>query len=483
RQVLTESMVYALAGGVLGLLIAYPCLSLLKSFAVGYTSLASEIRMDFSILAFSVVISLAIGMLSGATAAFSRRDINSALKEGGTKATASASGTHKRQALLMVQFALSFFIITASLLILLSLYRLSNEDAGYDPARVLVVGVDLNFSNYVTNPQIRSFGMRLLEEVTALPGVESAALSGETPLQDSAFRPVPFDIEGRSASDADTRPTAKTTIVSEDYFRVMNIPLLKGRMLDYTDDENSLPVVLINENFEQLHFPDGDAVGQRVFIGATPLWRTIVGVVANVRSAELSAVEGVTYYMSFRQTPTSSLDLFVRSNRDPAELGTAITHLIHGIDPQQAVHSVKAMEAIKAEWLATPQLVAVLIGLFGLLALAITLSGVVGVVSYNISQRIREIGVHMAIGANPGDIVRMFLSQGLKVYASGLLLGLTMLLLGAPLMAPLLYATSPLSPAVYFASALVLTLAVLVAMYLPARRASGLSPVAALHFE
>jgi predicted permease len=483
RQVLTESVLYSLAGGLLGLGIAYPCLGLLKNFAAGYSSLASEIKMDGSLLIFSLIVALLIGIISGSASAFSRRDINKALKEGSGKITASAAGKRKRQALLIIQFALAFFIITASGLIVLSLYRLSNENEGYDPNRLLVARLELNFTNYFTNEQERTFGISLLNEITALPGVEMSAISAETPLQNALFGPRPFEIEDRRITDPSLRPTAKPAFVSEDYFKVMSIPLLKGRMFELTDDEHAPQVAIVNENFARHHFPDGNAIDSRISSDGGRTWRTIVGVVANIRANDLSTVEGDTYYSNFRQTPSSTLDYFVKSNRDPEELGKVVRDLVRKLDPEQAVTSVQAMSAIKEQWLATPRLVAILISLFGILALSVTLSGVIGVISYNISQRIREIGVHMAIGANAGHIVSMFIAQGFRVYLVGLALGLVLLLAGAPLMEPLLYETSALNFGIYLLSATVLTLAVLVAMYLPARRASMMSPTEALHAE
>ncbi len=484
RQLLTESIVLALIGGVLGLAVAYPALDLLSSFAASYTRLAGEISMSWQVLVFSLVVALLTGILSGSASAFTQRDINRSLKEGGDKVTTSAGGQKRRQALLIVQFALSFVILTCAALISLSLWRLSNEDTGFDAGKVSVLSLDLNFTNYTNADQFREFDKRLLNEVRALPEVELAAISGEAPLQGGLIGSgTAFDIEGRTLPNPDLRPRMAVRQVSADYHRLLGIPLLKGRYLESSDDELAEPVALVNEAFEREHFPGESAIGQRISSDNGATWFKIVGVAGNIRSRELDQVEGATAYVDFRQAPLSTIDLLVKSEADPRRLGDALVDIVHRIDSQQAVDSVKTLEAIKAERLATPRLIAMLVGLFGLLALWVTLSGVIGVVSYNVSQRIREIGIHMAIGANPRHVVRMFLDQGLRIHAAGVLLGLAMMLLMASLLGGFLYRTNPFYPPVYLAILVVLTLTVLGAMYVPARRAGALEPVHALHNE
>lgn len=483
RQLFTESILLALCGGALGLIIAYPALDLLADFAASYTKLASEIDMSWQVLLFSLVVALLTGTLSGSAAAFNERDINKSLKEGGDKVTTSLGGKKRRQALLVVQYALSFVILTCAALVSLSLYRLGNEDMGFSPEKVLVVSLDLNFTNYSSAQQFRDFGKRFVEQVQQLPEVELAALSGDAPLEGGVLGVQAFDIEGRALPNADLRPSMTTRRVSADYHRLLGIPLLKGRFFEQSDDELAEPVVLINEAFEREHFPDGSSLGQRISPDSGRTWFKIIGVTGNIRARELDQVEGATAYVDFRQSPTSTLDLFVKSQANLDEIGDQVTQIVHGIDTQQAVDSVKTLEEIKAESLATPRLIATLVGLFGILALLVTLSGVIGVVSYNVSQRIREIGVHMAIGANPRHVVNMFLAQGLRIHAYGLGLGLVFMLLAASLLGQFLYQTNAFYVPVYLTILILLTLTVVGAMYFPARRAAALDPVHALHSE
>jgi putative ABC transport system permease protein len=484
RQLLTESIVLALIGGVLGLAVAYPALDLLASFAASYTRLAGEIAMSWQVLVFSLAVALLTGILSGSASAFTQRDINKSLKEGGDKVTTSATGQKRRQALLVVQFALSFVILTCAALISLSLWRLSVEDTGFDARQVNVLSLDLNFTNYTNPQQFREFDKRLLTETQAMPEVQLAAISGEAPLQGGVIGGgTAFDIEGRTLPNPDLRPRMTVRQVSADYHALLGIPLLKGRLLSTADDELAEPVVVVNEAFEREHFGEGSALGQRISSDGGMTWFTIVGVTGNIRARELDQVEGPTAYVDFRQAPLSSIELLVKSTANSGRIAQALIGIVHRIDSQQAVDSVKTLEQVKAERLATPRLIATLVALFGLLALWVTLSGVIGVVSYNVSQRIREIGIHMAIGANPRHIVTMFLAQGLRIHAAGLVLGLVIMLLTASLLGGFLYRTNPFYPPVYVAILAVLTLTVIGAMYVPARRAGNLEPVHALHNE
>lgn len=483
RQLLTESIAFALIGCVLGLLLAYPTLDLLANFAASYTRLASEIEMSWQVLVFSLVVALLTGVISGSASAFTRRDINKALKEGGDRITASPGGQKRRQALLVVQFALAFVILTSAALISLSLYRLSQEDLGFDPEQVLVVSLDMNFTNYSNPQQFRDFGTRLLQDIQALPEVSAAAISGETPLQGGVLQGTPFEIEGFTLSDPDLRPQMAVRQVSPDYHAMLGIPLLKGRHLAPADDELAEKVVVINEAFERVHFADRSALGQRISSDGGSTWWTIIGVTGNIRAQDLDAVEGPAAYLDFRQAPIPGIDVFVKSPVDLSRLGDELVAIVHRIDAQQAVASVRTMGEIKADWLATPRLIALLVGLFGILALLVTLSGVIGVVSFNVSQRIREIGIHMAIGANPRHVVRMFLVEGLRIHVAGLALGFVLVLLAASLMGRFLYQTDPYYPPVYLATLVLLTLTVVAAMYFPARRAGALDPAHALRSE
>jgi predicted permease len=475
RQLFTESFLHAFVGGVLGLVIAYLLLELLQRFAADLTPLASTIRMDESVLIFSAFFVLLVGFISGSLSSVKGRDINKALKEGGDKVTTSAGGVKKKQALMIIQYALSFVILVTTALITLSLYRLSGEDVGYEMNQVLVLNTEMTGASTATLPQLIGFLDGLLEQTRNIPGVESAAVIGKPLLQESFFAPPrPFQIDGQPFA-------ANYNLVSEDYFEVMDIPLLKGRFFAETDEFDAPSVVIVNESFEKRFFPKG-ALGQQIqyFFNKSS---TIIGVVPDLRSADLDEQEGDVFYTNFRQGPSGTINLYVKSSLERQQLESAITTVIHGLNPRQPVGSIRSLNEIRTEWLSPRLLVAALIGLFGLLAFVVTLSGVVGVVSSNVSQRVREISVHMAVGANPANIRRLFLAQGLKIYLAGLLAGAVLMIFIAPLLKPLLYQVNAADFRVYLTVVALLTLAVLGAIYLPARKASVMSPAEALHCE
>jgi predicted permease len=483
RQLLTESMAMALASGIVGLGCAWLTLNLVTAFVSGYSPLASEISVDGPVLIFTFLLAIGAGLLSGSALTFSSRDINKALKEGGDKITTSLVGKRKQQLLLMTQLALAFVMLTSSSLIVLSLYRLNNEDAGYDTQQILAAHIQLLGVNYRAEQQGIDFVNRLMEEARSIPGVESAAVAGFPLLQNQLYPLGTVEIEGRTPANAGGGISIFSATVTEDYFSVVNIPLLEGRMFTEADDMDSQQVVIINENFARQFFPEGNALGQRLSFYGSGNWRTVVGVVANIRSNGLDQEQGYAAYTNIRQRPTTILNLYVRTTVDPASLTNAITDAVHRIDPELAVTNVLPLTTIKADWLAPRRLVAILSGLLGLLALIIALAGVIGVISFTVSQRVREVGVHMAIGASPMQIRNLFIREGTLVYLAGLLAGLALMLLAARFLAPLLYETSAFAPAIYTASAAVLTCAVIVALYVPARTASKMSPAEALHCE
>ena len=483
RQLLTESVCYALAGGIAGLVVAKLCLVLLSDLAARYTPLASEIGMDASVLLFSLGVALVTGLLSGSAAAFTRRDINRALKEGGDKTTASSTGTRRREALLVVQFTLSFVVLTTAALITLSLYRLTNEDVGFDPENVLTVDLTLNFTNYTTDQQVRDFSVNLLDKIRTVPGVAAAGLAGQPARATGVFGTVPFDIDGREVSDERLRPRAQSEVVTEEYFRALGVSLRAGRMFTVSDDEKSDLVVVINRAFEQTYFKEGNAVGQRITTDGGKTLRTIVGVVGNVRTADVSHDAAPRFYLSGREQPARAFTIFIKSNGNLDELGKAVTAAVHGTDPRQAVERVQTLEDRRAEWLSAPRLISSLISALGALALLVTVSGVIGVVSYNVSQRVREVGIHMAIGATPMRIIEMFVLQGLVLFGIGIALGVVVMLLAATKLSVILYKTSGASMGVYAAVALGLSVLVVVALTVPSLRASRFEPSAALRNE
>ncbi|HWK53191.1 MAG TPA: ADOP family duplicated permease [Hyphomicrobiales bacterium] len=483
RQLLTESVAQALCAGVLAFLLAYVCLGLLRSFAAGYTPLASGIRLDGAVLLFTLLLSLVAGILSGVTAALGTRDINKALKEGGDKVTTSGAGRRRRNALMLLQFTAAFAMLSTAMLMLLSLYRLGTQDAGYDPAQVLVMTTELSPAYFEgDDPYTGQEPLRLLDAITPLPGVKAAALHAGNPLlQGSLYGFQPEVIEmGNTLPGEPTRVAAEVNLATENLFDVLGIPLLEGRIFTRADDRQAPQVAMVNERFQRSYFPNG-AIGRTLQLGPVPA--TIVGVVANIRATDLREEEGEAIYINYRQSPSSLINLYVKSTGDLGALEQAIATLVRDTEPRLSTGRIAPLTALKSEWLAPARLRTLLVSLFGLLALTLTLSGVIGVVAWNVARRSREIGIHMALGASPADVSRLFMKDVLKIHGAGLLLGLVLMLAFAPLLEPLLFQAAAGRAEIYVASALILTLAVLVAVGLPLARVRSMSPMVALHVE
>ena len=483
KQLLTESTFFAVLGGMLGLLLAFPMLYLLKDFASDYTPLASEIKMDATVLGFSFLISVLAGLLSGTVSVFNRRNINNALKEGGDKVTASSTGLRWRNGLLITQIALSFVILCVATMVSISLYRLTTQDTGFSADKVLAVNMDLNFSNYTNAQQRRDFAMTVLEGVSALPDVELASVSGSFPLSSNLIGPVPFEAENQPLADNDVRPRATVTIVSEDYHSLLNIPLLQGRYFNQQDDENNTPVIIVNQALVNRLFPQTSPLSQRLSTDNGQSWLTIVGVTGNVRSQGLDISSQDAFYVPFRQRPVGRVRVLAKTNGSPMALRDPIVSIVHQLDLQQAIASSQTLMQVKQQWLSGPTLIANLVSLFGLLALLITVSGVVGVVAYNVSQKKKEIGIRMAIGATPIAIINQLLLQTSLVAFSGLALGLLVIPTVAPIVSSFLYETSSEEVTIYLSTGAILLITSAIATCVPARKATRMNPATTLRDE
>lgn len=483
RQLFTENMLVSLIGGAAGLALTAFSLRFISEFAALYTPLSTEINLDWRVMWFGLVVALAVGGLSSLIAGDQVRDINRALKEGGSKASFSIRAKKMKDGLLAAQCALAFVMLTSTALMASSLYGLVSQPTGYETEGVVVLSTVMRGMDVSTMWPERDMMLQVLEETRAAPGVLAAGLSGLPLLQKSGFPAHPVILEGGAADGSDQTIREASTIVSEGFFDVMGIPLLAGRSFAGTDDENAPEVVMVNETFASRYFPAGNTVGQRMSMTGGNSWQTIIGVVGDIRARGIDTPDAAMIYMNYGASPTQLINLYVKTTGDLQAAANAVMRTMQRLDPLQPIDSITPLDDIKDQWLAPTRLRTGLISAFGILALVVTLSGVVGVVSYNINQRVKEIGMHMAIGANPNNVMAMFISQGLKIYVAGLLMGLALMVGVTPLIEPLLYETSAVDIHIYVASTLVLTVAVLIAMYLPARKASVMSPSEALHCE
>lgn len=485
RQLITENLLIALLGGTAGLMLTILGLRFVREFAAVHTPLASEIVLGVDVLWFCLALTLTTGLASALIASTQTGDINKALKEGGDKATATSGSKNLRNALLAAQVALAFVMLTSTALVTKSLYGLANQAIGYDTGGVVVLRTLMRYTDISGVQPGHRMMLQMLEETRALPGVQAAGMIRWPVLQADTFPflPMPMVIEGGGQDGANRSILERWNIASQGFFDVLGIPLLAGRNFLERDDDNAPEAVLINERFAARYFPAQNALGQRLSLDRGNSWATIVGIVGDIRASGVDTPDTPMVYVNFRTTPIQDVNLYIKTRTDLLETAHAVAAIMQRLDPLQPIDSITPLDEVRSQWLAPTRLRTGLVAVFGILALVVTLSGVIGVVSYNIGQRVREIGVHMAMGASPASIRRLFIFQGLKIFLLGLLLGLMLMFAASPFIEPLLYETAALNPVVYLASALMLSLTVLLALYLPASRAARMDPVAALRSE
>jgi predicted permease len=474
RQVLTESIILSLLGGVLGLALAFLSVGLLSDFAALYTPLASEVRINANVLSFCLLVSLLTGIISGSTAAFQKRNINEALKEGSGNITASGSSIKLRQILLVTQFSLAFIILTSASLVSLSLYRLSHQNTGFETTNV--IAVDLSSS-----PEIRvPFVLETVRKLEAIPEITSVGFATEIPLVKGRDKRRFFQIEGRPPVDRDERPDALRNEVSANFHQLLSIPLLQGRYFNASDDEKSPRVTLINQAFVDKYFANEDPLGKRISLNDGKNWLTIRGVVGDIREVGVKVAPVPTFYLHWIIGWHYDLQLLINSNASLSTITSLVTDVVNDVDPQQPIASVTSFDYIKDNSFASSTLVGLLVSLFALLAFLITLSGVIGVVAYNVSQRRKEIGIRVALGANPKRIRTLFAIQGLSLCAGGVAIGAFIMAFISPLLATVLYQTEPLNLTMYFVTAAMVMFVAAIAIMLPIRQATAIEPNEAL---
>jgi putative ABC transport system permease protein len=465
----------------LGLLFAALGRQLLVAFAGRFTPLAAEIGIDFRVLAFTLGISLLTGLAFGLLPALhaSRRDLASALKEGGSNATAGRGRHRFRNALVVLQVAVSFMLLIAAGLTVRSSLALSQVNAGFADHNVLTMTIALPFSRYKTAQKTIDFFAALLPRVEALPGVVSAALGSSVPLTGAQTTPS-FQIEGRTAGGpGQPEMRAAFHVASPEYFHALGVPLVAGRGLLPSDDANGLQVVVVNRSMARHYWPGESPLGKRVLLTGGTTWRTVVGVVGDVKLEGLGSEAGDTFYLPLAQTGGGG-NLFVRTADAPLALLPAVRNAVHEIDPDQPVSDVTTLEQVRGDAAAPARLTAALLLLFGALAFVVTATGLAAVIAFSVTERTQEIGIRAALGAGRGQVLALVLGHGLALVLSGLALGAVGALAASRLLASLLFEVRPTDPITFAISALLLLAVVGAACYLPARRAVGIDPSLAL---
>ena len=484
RQLLTESTLLAVAGGVVGIAFARATIGMLTTFVGRFTPRTGEVTIDFWVLAFTLGVSIVTGILFGTLPALGTRiDLVSALKQGGGQ-TGDASGRRRIQgALIVAQVAVSVVLLVGAGLLLASFYRLQKVETGYRSEGVLSAQIYGNFSRYGNISALRRLYLPIIERLETQPGVISVAITNAVPLAGSAPGTRRFDIEGRVTDDPERRPTMDVRIASDKYFDTIGIPLVSGRVFNALDTEESTPVVVINRSMAR-YWDGTDPVGMRISTDRGENWYTIAGVVGDVKQFGLAQETVAQVYQPLTQTPQGfNGQVLVRTAGDPTAFGQILRDTVHKVDPNQPVEAVQTLDDLRSEALAAPRLTATLLVVFAALALLVTLAGIGGVIATSVTQRTREFGLRMALGAHRGTVLAMVLRQGLTLVVIGLVFGIAGALAAGRVLSAYLYQTAPRDPMIIAAVAAVFVTAGVLACLIPARRATTVDPLIALRAE
>jgi putative ABC transport system permease protein len=483
RQLLTESTIVSVAGGIVGLAFAWATVDMLTTFIGRFTERTGEIAIDPWVLGFTLGVSVATGLMFGTFPALtSRVDLVSVLKSGG-KGTIDRTGRRRIQsALIVAQVAVSVVLLVAAGLLLLTFYRLQRVDPGYRGDRVLSAEVFGNFSKYSNAQSVRALYSSVLSRLESSPGVISAAITNAVPLSGVQPGQTRFQIRGVVYENPDVAPTADIRVATPRYFDTLAIPMRRGRAFSNLDHEQAARVVIINESM--VRYWDGrDPIGGEVSLDNGKTWSRVVGVVGDVKAYGLDREAVAQIYQPLSQANGLQGRVLVRMTGDPMAAASIIREAVHGVDPDLPIENVRTMAEIRDLSLATPRLTAMLLTVFAALALLVTGTGITGVIATSVSQRTREFGVRMALGAGRASVLTMVLGQGLALVALGLAVGIAVSLALVRVLQSYLYATAPTDPLTF---ALVIT-ALLVAGALaalgPAWRATRVNPMLALRAD
>ena len=486
RQLLTESVLLAILAGAAGLLLAAWASAVLVRLSPEGMPRTSTIHLDGWVLAFAFGVSLLTGIIFGLAPALqtSRANVVDTLKEGSTGTTAGASRHRLRNSLVVVEMALAVMLMVSALLLIRSLQKLQDVSPGFDPKNVMTSNVDL--PDRYTNEKQGEFYRQLFAKLNAEPGVTSAAGIVPLPMSGSEMR-ISFEIDGRPVAKSE-EPAASFRVATPRYFETMRIPLLQGRDFSEQDDLNSQPVVIVSQAFADRFFHGEDPIGKQIRPGISvdakgPRMRQIIGVVGNVKFHDLKAEWNPELYVPAAQAPMGMLTIVARTPANPEMLARPIVEDVRSLDADLPAYRPKTVEDFLDGTIAVPRFNAMLLTIFAGVALLLTSVGLFGVISYSVAQRTREIGIRVALGASPGDTMKLVLGEGMKLTLAGVALGVAGSLAATQFLSSFLFGVTARDPVSFLSVILLLTGVTLVATYLPARRAMRVDPMIALRYE
>ena len=482
RQLLTESLLLALAGGALGALLCAWGTPPLAAMARDYLPRASEIRTDGYVLAFTAAASLLAGVLFGLVPALqvSRPDLSSVLRSEGRGATSGRRRNALRNLLVVSQVALSLVLLIGAGLLLRNFLQLRGASPGFDAHNLLTMKIALPPARYAREAQT-AFYDKLVTEVGTVPGVRAAAVASALPANPVRFSPaLP---EGQPPVPVAERPIFSLEMISPGYAGAMRIPLLAGREFTRRDDAHAPLTVLVNESLARRYWPEQNPLGKHITLGRMTQPAEVVGVLGDVRNVDLAADVKPEIYLPFTQFPWPAMSLIVRTAGHPQSFAGAVRARVLAIDLDQPVTAVRGMDEVLETAAAQPRFTTALLGALSAMAFLLAMVGIYGVIAHSVAERTPEMGIRIALGAERADILRLVLRQGLALALSGIAIGLGASLALTRLLGSLLYRVSVTDPLTFAAGAVAFAVVALLACYVPARRATRVDPMVALRYE
>jgi putative ABC transport system permease protein len=484
RQVLVESVFLSLCGGIAGVLLGIWGLDLLKRIGTQTVPRLGEVNLDWHVLIATFAIAVGTGIIFGLVPGLVSGDPNltETLKEGGRGLSSGARRNRLRQALVIAEVALALVLLTSAGLLIKSFVQLQNVDAGFNPRHVLTMEISLPALTYTDNASKARFYNEAQKRIASIPGIKNAGFTNILPMS-GTNSDSSFSIEGRTSDDKNPSPDEEFRQVSPGYFEAMEISLLRGRQFRESDNADAPPVTIIDVALAKRYWPNEDAIGKRINIGASVMkekWATIIGIVGNVRHRGLDYDALPEYYMPITQTPNSQAVLVVRSAQDAGSLSSAVRSALREVDPAQPIAHVRTLEQVVADSVAPRRLSIWLLGLFAAIALALASIGIYGVMSFLVVQRTHELGVRMALGAQRHDILRLVVGHAAKLVLTGTAIGLVFAFAFTHLLAAMLYHVSPHDLTTFGLVTVVLGAIGLVASYIPTSRLIRTDPMLAL---
>jgi putative ABC transport system permease protein len=492
RQLLTESVLLAVVGGAGGVLLGAWGLRTLLAVLPDNLARVNAVRIDAAVLAFSAAVTLLTGVIFGLAPALqvSKPDLTETLKEGGRSGSKGVRAQRVRSTLVVAQIALSLVLLTGAGLMLRSFAELQASSPGLDPANVVTGGVTLPGARYGGDEPRRQFMRRIMERLEATPDVEAVGAVTPLPLSLNGWQ-TSFAVEGYPEPEPGKFPTNDIARITPGYFRTMGVRLLRGRTFTWQDDENAPRVAIIDETFAQTWFANQDPIGRRIKINAghpapgmpPPPWLTVVGVVNHVKTYGIDQESRVEVYVPFVQSPVSQVTLVVKGPGGVATLGQAMRDAVREVDPTLPVFAVRTMDDYLARTLTSKRLMMLLLAVFAAVALTLAAVGIYGVMAYAVAQRTSEIGIRMALGAHPRDVLRLVVRQGMLLTGFGVVLGVAAAYWLTRLLETLLFGVSATDIGTFAAVAALLAAVAFLATWIPARRAARVDPLVALRYE